>query len=66
MDIYVNGERRKVAAQCTAAQLIADLGLAGRRVAMEANQVIVPRSVYPEHRLHENDRIEIVHAIGGG
>lgn len=66
MDIYVNGERRDVAPDCTAAQLIAEMGLGGRRVAMEVNQEIVPRSTYPGHRLRENDRIELVHAIGGG
>lgn len=66
MHIYVNGERREVPRQCTAAQLVEDLGLTGRRIAMEVNQAIVPRSTFPEHHFEENDHVEIVHAIGGG
>lgn len=66
MLIYVNGEPREVADDLTAAQLVEFLGLADRRIAMEVNQAIVPRSAYLEHRLQPQDRVEIVHAIGGG
>lgn len=66
MEIIVNGESREVAAGYTAAQLVSDMGLEGRRIAMEVNLEIVPRSTYAEHPLQAGDRIEIVHAVGGG
>ncbi len=66
MKIYLNGEPREVADGCTAADLVAELGLTGRRLAMEVNREIVPRSEYATHRLHPEDRVEVVHAIGGG
>lgn len=66
MEIYLNGEPRQVADGINAAQLIEDLALAGRRVAVEVNREIVPRSDYAQHRLRPGDRIEVVRAIGGG
>lgn len=66
MQIIVNGEPRDVAPDLTAAQLIDLLELGGRRLAMEVNREILPRSRYAEHRLCNGDRIEIVQAIGGG
>lgn len=50
----------------TVAHLLAQQGLAGRRVAVEVNGAIVPRSAHAVHALHEDDRVEIVHALGGG
>jgi thiamine biosynthesis protein ThiS len=66
MKIYVNGETREVPEGCTAEQLIALLELGGRRLAMEVNLELVPRSTFATHRLQAEDRVEIVHAIGGG
>ena len=66
MEIHVNGESRDVPDACSAADLIALLDLSGRRVALEVNLEIVPRSGYAEHRLRAGDKVEIVHAIGGG
>lgn len=66
MQIVVNGESREVADGFTAADLVEELGLAGRRVAMEVNLDIVPRSQYVEHSFNDGDKIEVVHAIGGG
>jgi len=66
MQIIVNGEPREVAAGLTAAQLVDLLELGGRRLAMEINREILPRSQYPGHALREGDRIEIGQAIGGG
>lgn len=66
MQIVVNGESREVADGFTAADLVEELGLAGRRVAMEVNLDIVPRSQYAEHSFNDGDKIEVVHAIGGG
>ena len=66
MKITVNGEPREVREGCTAADLVAELGLADQRIAMEVNLDIVPRSAYAEHRFAPGDRVEIVRAIGGG
>jgi sulfur carrier protein len=66
MNIVLNGEPKTVPADMTAARLIETLDLAGRRLAVEINEEIVPRSRYDAHRLRPGDRIEIVHAIGGG
>ena len=66
MQIYVNGESRKVPVQYTAAQLVQDMGLQGQRLAMEINLDIIPRSTYTQHQFRPDDRVEIVHAIGGG
>jgi len=66
MKIEVNGERHDLPDGCTAADLVAHLGFTGRRIAMEVNREIVPRSEYAQFRLSPGDRVEVVHAIGGG
>lgn len=66
MHIRLNGESRDIPDNCTAEQLVALLDLTGKRLAMEVNRDIVPRSAYSNHRLQEGDEVEIVHAIGGG
>lgn len=66
MNIYLNGEAREVPDNCSAAQLVGELGLAGKRIAMEVNREIVPRSSYADTTLQADDKVEIVHAIGGG
>ena len=66
MEIVVNGQPRAVPPGFTARQLVEAMGLHGRRVAMEVNLAIVPRSAYAEHVLQDGDRIEIVQAVGGG
>lgn len=66
MNVYINGEARQVPDTCSAADLVEELGLSGKRVAMEVNRDIIPRSAYAHHMLQPEDSIEIVHAIGGG
>jgi sulfur carrier protein len=66
MEIILNGEPHTLPDGTTAADLIEHLQLGGRRIALEVNETIVPRSRYPEHPLRPGDRVEIVHAIGGG
>ena len=66
MEIIVNGQSQNVPDSFTAAQLVEQMGLVGRRIAMEVNLEIVPRSTYSDHSLKHGDRIEIVHAVGGG
>lgn len=66
MDIQLNGEARELPGPATVLQLLQAEGLAERRVAVEVNGAIVPRSRHAEHLLAEGDRVEIVHALGGG
>ena len=66
MQIFINGEPRTISGALSVAALLADLGLAEKRVAVEVNREIVPRSQHPAHQLRDQDRIEVVNAIGGG
>ena len=66
MQILVNGKTRAAAEGITIAALLGELDLAGKRLAVEVNEDVVPRSQYPQHGLCDGDRVEIVHAIGGG
>ncbi len=66
MNIILNGAPRDVPGACTAARLLSDLGLAGKRLALEVNNEIVPRSQFEQHQFRDGDKVEIVHAIGGG
>ncbi|WP_421728680.1 sulfur carrier protein ThiS [Brevundimonas sp.] len=65
MQIQVNGDRREVAAG-TILDLVSEMGLDPRKVAVERNLEIVPRSLHGETRLAEGDRIELVIFVGGG
>lgn len=66
MKIRLNGEEREVANALSVTELLAASGYAERRVAVEINREIVPKSRHDEHRVNDGDRIEIVHALGGG
>ena len=66
MEIQVNGEKHSLAQPTTVADLVVALGHAGKRVAVERNGEIVPRSHHASVELAPGDRIEIVVAVGGG
>jgi sulfur carrier protein len=66
MVLQINGETRAFAAPLTVAELVDTLGFAGKRVALERNGEIVPRSRHADEMLAAGDRIEIVVAVGGG
>jgi thiamine biosynthesis protein ThiS len=66
MKLTINGEPRAFEALADVAGLVAALGLDARKVAVERNLEIVPRSAYGRTPLADGDRIEIVHFIGGG
>lgn len=66
MLVYVNGEIREVAENSNVADIIADMGLKGKKIAVELNKEILPFDQYAAQALHAQDRLEIVHAIGGG
>ncbi len=62
----VNGKERPLADGVTIADLLAELALRGRRVAVELNRDIVPKSEYASRPIQGGDRIEIVQFVGGG
>jgi sulfur carrier protein len=64
--LRVNGEEVRVAGPCTVTSLLAQLGLAGRRVAVAVDREVVPRSAFDQHQLAAGDRVEILEAVGGG
>jgi thiamine biosynthesis protein ThiS len=66
MKIVLNGRERDIDSGATLADLVAAAGFLGKRVAVEVNREIVPRSDYAARVLAADDRIEVVHAIGGG
>lgn len=66
MQIQLNGLPRELAPGTSVAQLLELLELTGRRVAVELNLEIVPRTAQATTQLQPGDRVEVVHAIGGG
>jgi thiamine biosynthesis protein ThiS len=64
--VSINGELRQLPANATVATLIEEMGLIGKRIALERNGEIVPRSSFPTQPLSTNDKLEIVVAVGGG
>ena len=66
MRVRLNGETRDVREGTTIAALVEELGLGGRRVAVEINRDVVARSAHAERRLSEGDEVEIIHFVGGG
>lgn len=66
MDVYVNGESRDVPPDQSVADLLADLGVTAKHVAVEINQQLVPRTEHASQKLADGDRLEIVTLVGGG
>lgn len=66
MQIQVNGDTVEIQEGATLSTLVEQMELGGRRLAVELNLEIVPRSQHGEATLSAGDRVEIVHAIGGG
>jgi sulfur carrier protein len=66
MQLTINGQPRQVVEGATIAELLHELRLDGKPVAVEVNLELVPRQRHAEHRLAEGDRLEIVTLVGGG
>jgi len=66
LKIVLNGENHTVSNDCTAAQLIESLDLGAINLALEINGEIIPRSDYPRTGVNAGDKVEIIHAVGGG
>jgi sulfur carrier protein len=66
IEVQINGMTQQLPAGLSLAQLLIHLQLQERRLAIEYNLDVVPRSEYATVSLQQGDRLEIVHAIGGG
>ena len=66
MRVYINGESREVQGNPSLADLITQLDLPAARIAVELNREVVRRGEWGATVLHAEDRIEIVHFVGGG
>lgn len=66
MKIYLNGSLTEMPENSTVADILVLLEVVGRRVAVELNDSIVPKSQHSQVLLQEDDKVEVVHAIGGG
>ena len=64
--VTINGDERTFDRAITIAEMIADVGLDPKKVAVEANLAIVPRSTLGEVQVADGDKFEIVHFVGGG
>jgi thiamine biosynthesis protein ThiS len=66
MHLQINGDDKQFADGLSLAGLIDELGMKADRVAVELNREIVPRAQWAETVLHDGDKLEIVHFVGGG
>lgn len=66
MQILVNGKTQKINEDSSVQSVLEQMHLQGKRIAVEVNQEIIPRAKHAEYQLAEGDRVEIIHAVGGG
>lgn len=66
MNIILNGKPHTLTDGATISDLIAEMDLVGKRIAVEINLDIIPRSEHDVYKLQPDDKVEVVHAIGGG
>ena len=66
LSVTVNGEPRRISAGASITVMLCELGIDPKRVAVERNLAIVPRSTLDEVRVEDGDQYEIVHFVGGG
>ncbi len=64
--VSINGEPRQFPQAISVAAFIEEMGMAGKRIALERNGEIVPRSAFATERLADGDKLEVVVAVGGG
>jgi len=66
LKIFLNGEPKQVQESFSIQDLLLEMDIAGQRLAVEVNEEIVTKSRHNEYRFNDGDKVEIVHAIGGG
>jgi sulfur carrier protein len=64
--VTVNGAEREIPPETSVRELLALLGVEGKRIAVAVNRDVVPRSTFDTHRLAAGDRVEVLEAVGGG
>tara|TARA_B100001750_G_C15519240_1_gene610009 strand:- start:5118 stop:5324 length:207 start_codon:yes stop_codon:yes gene_type:complete len=66
MNVFINREKASTPKKTSIELLLANLGVKNKFIAVEVNRVIVPKSNYRNYYLKENDKVEIIRAVGGG
>ena len=66
MEMTINGEKREIKESKNLADLVKELDIQAPNFAMALNQQVIPRSKYDSTSIKEDDKVEIVHAVGGG
>ena len=66
MRIIVNGEEISIPEDSNIQNLVAELGYKNKRIAIEVNEVIIPKSKHQSYLLESSDRVEVINAVGGG
>lgn len=66
MQLVINGQNKDMQSGVTISQMLKELGITGSHIAVALNFQVVPRSSYDQTPLNEGDKVEIVHAVGGG
>ena len=66
MKIIVNGEEISIPEDSNIQDLVAELGFKNKRIAIEVNEAIIPKSKHLSYLLESSDRVEVINAVGGG
>ena len=66
IQIYINGKKKNININCSIINILEEYSLKNKLVAVEINQVVIPKSNYKTKKINNNDRIEILELIGGG
>jgi sulfur carrier protein len=66
LKIFLNGKPKQLAERCSVQDLLTEMAIVGQRLAVEVNEEIVSKSCHADYLFSEGDKVEIVHAIGGG
>lgn len=66
MHLVVNGKKLEFLGNVNAQNLIKQLGYQNQRIALEVNEVVIPKSEHPKFTLNPGDKVEIIKAVGGG
>ena len=66
IQIYINGKKKNININCSIINILEEYSLKNKLVAVEINQVVIPKSNYKTKKINKNDKIEILELIGGG